>query len=1549
MSTDYIDPSTVDIQSKGNHVFEKRVLIGTDQDDSNGNKQFDLRKRLDEIDGRITDEVGNLPDGISGLEDRLETIETVEIPRVEEKAEQGISGAATAQTTAENAVTAAENASTAATSVRSSLTNHINDKTKHLPAGGQQDDVLVQQTNGNPTWTSFLAMLPPDLINIVENGGNVTPEQVIEAFQQITVKTWRDAGRPFPGGFATVLEYLYDRFVVGGSGGAVNYNYEGQTWRGEKELFTEPVPPAAVEDVKGVEMSTGGTLALALDAYSDYRVSLDRIDWNPRMSVRVKTDANGNYLDRFDTADFVCAAMDREIVCLFTTKGTVYRTTYAKLLEEYEAVKEATDGQEEGQESYDRLSTIWQMQSSQESFTSNALAATAGGNYFVMVGALGKIAYATLGEWWTNVQSSPFGTSNINAIASGDDRWVAVADNGRIGYALFSDPGTWRLIDQTPFGTESVRAIHYSQGMWLAGSASGKIFMSKNSLAWTEVEAGFSNAITDITFGSTFFLVSDDAGNVRASLSVSSILTLVSRSEFAQLADEVLNMTAAEIARVQEFMDEQLARINEALAKQLVIADAAGQESTLYGTPGTLEEPATDEQGNPVEDENGNPVMVPQTKTLAYDHTHPTKNLVLLSQLARASYDPTRPGIADPIHYQGVPVLDEFGRMLERFNTWIRGEENGIAPLDENKLVPAANLAAGWKYEELIRAIRDQMLIFWTIQGNTIFQDLGESSRINAMAHDATTIVAVGERGRIAWGPNIKSLQMVVNSPFGQNDSVVGVAQGTKPDGESLFVAVSQTHYSTSLNGEVWTEAVELSQDIQGVFFGGGYFLVVDASGNIWRSDWDSENRLSFLAQETSRTITQGTLSIAYLENKFVGVGAGNKIVGAADPAYWNEEQSPAPPDTQWNGVFAGNGFFVIVGNYGRAAKGTTGGDWQSIETETTTDLHFGMFDGDTYLVTGKNGLIITSFDTDSWVSRDSKTTSTIRCAGYKTERFYVGTDAGQFIASASIYDVLMLPDDGTGSGPSNDDPLPDAKPATPGTSNKYSRTDHQHPFQVSDDEPKTWSTPPAPGEAETYARSDHQHPDKTSDELPRDIGPEASAGDSDELSRVDHVHSSNGLIRQEEKGIPGGVAPLDLDNLVPMIHVPPIDLTDLLNSLQANLEFVEVVSPFPQGIGVSSVLHAGCSIGEILSLGGEAGIGYSNGGATWHLVENQPFDAPVVGMAAGLNHDNEMTAFAIDTQKSFSTSRDLVEWSEKTTLDGNYDFSWVYYYNKTWVITSTNGQILRSVWNGMGYDFAEQEDGPEFTEGVVRTIGGNGQWIGFGLGGRIRRSTDASHFSPVESPIATDLYCGDYGNGIFVLGGENGTIVFGNGSEFEIGTSPFGNEQDVMSITFIKSIGMFLVTNRIGEIAAVDTPRNLWVSVRGPFAVAVRAVATSEKIISIGNDRGEIASSRKVVELGTAGTTVLVGEKLAESNGFGIVQLCGVEGLPTGEIYADVLMLPVPREASESFAAPLASISSPANLDDGDAHSTGWGDLTVDQQLDAASADNPANEVELT
>ncbi|MDR0336092.1 MAG: hypothetical protein LBI18_03280 [Planctomycetaceae bacterium] len=1470
-------PDTIN-NDDADFLFQQKLFVGT------GANQFEVRKRFE----RNETEINEVKDAQqtanqekTQINNRIKTLETAKENQDNENQNVAETLLRHAQSIEKNADDLSKHTDNNNIHVSTELRNHPTDATKHLPNGGTPDMVLVTSDTNLPIWKALSELLPPELVQIIEDGGNVTPEQVINAFREITVSQWTSGGLPLGATRIKAAVFAYDRFLVGGSDGRISYTFDAQSWKAAEMLFGEPIP-TPVESIVYAKTDDDKTLVLALDAYSDFRISLDRQIWCPRLSIRVNiiTTEHGNlYTDRYENADFTCAVADRGLFIIATTSGKVYRATYQQIIEEYERAMLPE---------YDRHSIVWQMNESQDSITQNTLCAASGGGRFILAGRMGNLAISATAEIFETI-TTPFGFSNINDIAAGEDRFIAVADDGKIGYALFASPKQWSLIPDHPLTNagEKIRSVKYGGGIWIAVSnneltGTARVITSKQGMVWKEVSAHLQNGGTATAFGDTYFIVGDESGNIRRSLSVAGIFSVVTRSEFAALMAQIIGMTQDEIYAMLIEWESIKSEIKEALSYQLTISHQTPKPPSLHGSAGTTEidVPVLDENGQPVLDENNNPVTTkkPQNKTVALDHDHPDFTLVRLSQLNRATQ---KSNLEDPYHIHGIPILDDNEKLLAKNQTWQRGQANGIAPLDANCLIPEEFLSDGWDYDRLILALRNEMLVTWTIQKNDIFQDLSEFSRLNAFAYNETTIVAVGEKGRIAWGPNTGLMQMVTMSPFGENDSVVGIAHGTRADGTDIFIAVSQTQYSTSLNGSEWTEAVDLSDGIQGIFFGGGFFLVPDVHGNIWRSSWN-DNVLSFHRQESSQNVTMGIMSIAYLQNKFVGVGTNNRIVGTTDPAYWNEEQSPAPSDTQWNCVFTGDGFFVAIGKYGRALKGTVAGNWSPFSTGTTSDLHIGFFDFSTYLIAGKNGTLRTSTNADSWVGRDTKTTSTIRAAGFvfSNERFFIGTDAGQFIVSRSVSDVLFVGNMKAGVGPSNTEPNPLGDLPYPGESNQYLRADAVIPdrgvvmekrvgvpttYKIVDDQEVVdrYGVPPL--------NRDAQIPDQfirwligIATEYHNSIDPDTGITTKTPVRWGLPYLDENIKIPEQfmawARGLPNGVAPLDNENFVPKEHLPPteINIEQVVNVIKGGqgLEFLEQISPFQQGFGVSTVIHDGCYGNDVHVFVGEAGIAYSDNNGNWTLSDTQPFgNIPVVGVAFGVD-DNENNIFvSIDKTKRYSTSRDGKAWDYIYNMKDNYDFEAIAYYNRTFLILCSDGEILHSSFKNGNISFTDQADSPNITAQCNDIEGGNDIVVTVGNGGKICISDDASHFMDAVSPTTEDLLTVTFAKGTFLIGGDNNTLITGtDGTDFERIVSPFSGNAHITGTGYDSQNGIFIVTNSNGQIA---TSSNLidWTNhLPQPTIVRIKAIATGNNRIVLGDDSGNIFASRISLEINYPG-----------------------------------------------------------------------------------------------
>jgi hypothetical protein len=1225
--------------------------------------------------------------------------------------------------------------------VDDTLRNHPNNILKHVPASGSSDDVLSAISDSNlPVWRNFNDMLPERLKQIITSGHTVTSEELVQAFRAITLATWQFAGQPLGNTKIKAIGSL-NRFIVGGSNGKVSSTFDGNYFFPAQQIFND----SAVESIAAVLTPEGKNIYLVLNAYSDFVIAVDESSWSSRLSIRVTEidlpSGGKGYTDRYETADFTCAIAARGLFLLFTTKGTVYRATYDEVTAEFNRAKSGT---------YDRHSQVWQMQESNESITQGTLCAAFGGNYYVTAGILGRIAISQNAVNWTQADS-PFGV-NINSVASGDNKFVFGGDNGRIGYATFDDPAHPVLITAMPFGNERILTVTYGAGIFIATSESGKVQYSTNVTDWFPVNADLVGYGTAANFGDTYFMIGDQLGNIRRSLSLASIFAVVTRSEFLQLMYEF-----------RTWWDNLV-----------------------------IEQP--DNPDNP------------------FDYTGLYKNVTMLSQLDRATEATDQGNMPERSHKWGVPILDLEGKLFARNQTWARGEPNGIAPLNESNKVPADYLDV-YDLVLLLQALRNEMTKTWQLQSQNLFSNLAGFSRINDIAYSPHRIVIAGERGRIATGTKIKFLTMC-ESPFGEADSVVGVARGFKPDGSEFYVTVTQTQYSTSTDGIHWTNAVDLATHIESVDFAGGLFLIADASGLVFRSIW-VEGEIIFEPQETSPLVTQGIKAFTYWEGNYYGVGANNKIVVSEDAIYWDAENSVYPADTIYNDVVAGNGVIVTVGTQGRIAIKHTGDEnWKAVYSDTSSELHAVIYDFDLLVACGANGIITISFFGDTWTKRQAETTGILRALAYFDRRFIACSDLGQFHGSLTVADIFGLFDD---FAPYSELPKPLAEIAETGESNAFARGDHVHPDTGVVMERNV-------GKATTYKTvidivPDPENPDETI-EIETEI--------------VDRY----------------GVPPLDKNAIIPKEFLPPLDLNILFDQIKHEFDFREIEpSPFEQGTIPSSVIIAGADIGTMSILVGDHGVAKTENIEDWTIVESPLVNSPVDACVAYKSDGSPLICVISNTEIAFSA--DTETWSLQEFADQNYDFSCVDFYQGKITITSTTGVILRASVDDL--EFSLQESATEITAGVVRCVGGNGIWAAVGLDGKIRESIDASHFSAAVSPTTVDLYALAAGKGIFIAVGQSNIIVtkIGNGT-WQIAESPLTAGTDLIACEYLPTLGAFLIANQSGEIA-ITYDAVEWRKINSPSQEPVRAISTAIGNLVIGNDIGEIFTAKTYLGI-TAG-----------------------------------------------------------------------------------------------
>jgi hypothetical protein len=172
----------------------------------------------------------------------------------------------------------------------------------------------------------------------------------------------------------------------------------------------------------------------------------------------------------------------------------------------------------------------------------------------------------------------------------------------------------------------------------------------------------------------------------------------------------------------------------------------------------------------------------------------------------------------------------------------------------------------------------------WTKLANTATTFTGSSGTayINAIAYGSGRFVAGGGKGHVAVSTDgVKWTGVTGTETIFDNGFINGIAWGN-----GRFVAVGGKDAgpgkgAISFDGSIWSQAQDIkigvTGRINGVVFGGGYFIAFDANG---AASYSSDGTTWYLIENT----TFGTDSIngaAYGDGKFIMVGGGGKAAFA--------------------------------------------------------------------------------------------------------------------------------------------------------------------------------------------------------------------------------------------------------------------------------------------------------------------------------------------------------------------------------------------------------------------------------------------------------------------------------------------------------------------------------------------------------------------------------------------------------------------------------------------------------------------------------------------
>jgi len=148
---------------------------------------------------------------------------------------------------------------------------------------------------------------------------------------------------------------------------------------------------------------------------------------------------------------------------------------------------------------------------------------------------------------------------------------------------------------------------------------------------------------------------------------------------------------------------------------------------------------------------------------------------------------------------------------------------------------------------------------------------------------------------------------------------------------------------------------------------------------------------------------------VAYGNGTFVAVGDSGTILVASNEVNWTEAQSPKAEDL--NDVIGLGDVLLATGDNAPVVTGELGGEWKIVATATEADLHDLAIHGESIIVAvGAGGTIMRSHDLgDTWTLSESGTAADLRGVAW--------TGAG-FMAVGNQGTILTSPDGATWSAP---------------------------------------------------------------------------------------------------------------------------------------------------------------------------------------------------------------------------------------------------------------------------------------------------------------------------------------------------------------------------------------------------------------------------------------------------------------------------------------------------------------------------------------------------
>ena len=238
---------------------------------------------------------------------------------------------------------------------------------------------------------------------------------------------------------------------------------------------------------------------------------------------------------------------------------------------------------------------------------------------------------------------------------------------------------------------------------------------------------------------------------------------------------------------------------------------------------------------------------------------------------------------------------------------------------------------------------------------------------LNAIAHDGSLYVAVGDQGTVVTSRDaVHWEKRKVMNPSNGGDyqgQFVSIAEGG-----GRFVAVSRSHAFVSENGMEWNgHVIDHTFDIDAIAYGNGRFLAIGEKGS-QTPVYSSTDGMGW-HYSASLPISYKHCNLTFGNGLFVVTCSDGSIFTSTAGDHWKQQSSPVT--TALRDVAWGEGRFLAVGYKGNLITSVDGTAWGSERSGVGNDLKAVAAGGGRMVVLGSGHTVVVSEDGMNWMARN--------------------------------------------------------------------------------------------------------------------------------------------------------------------------------------------------------------------------------------------------------------------------------------------------------------------------------------------------------------------------------------------------------------------------------------------------------------------------------------------------------------------------------------------------------------------------------------------------